>query len=275
MYIKQLILFIYIVSIQIFYSNGLNTVFFYTYENITDYIVLANKYHFDTHIIEYDKYNTLNKRKVLKFKNHINLSYYCKDDICVRVDRNNFPEFVEIPDKNGNIKTYISRSFSYEDLKLHTYSYLMHSKYNICLSSNGQLNNQGNEICYTEIYISFKCTSNSQCLTNKCTEGFCVFNEENPSEFCTDIYRYIYQYIPIFGRRSYMHCGKEIGDLCKTDNECGSKKCLKDGTCGAASAPSDTDGLYEFIFLICSSSIIFIILCLYYCIKLIIIIFME
>ena len=61
---------------------------YYTYENITDYLVLSNKYYFDKQIRAYEKYHILNKNKILKIKNNINLSYYCKDDIYVRVNRN-------------------------------------------------------------------------------------------------------------------------------------------------------------------------------------------
>jgi len=87
---------------------------------------------------------------------------------------------------------YINKSYTYSNLKLRNY---------------GTLN----------IYLSYKCTSDSQCLTNKCIDGVCIFNEEDPTEFCTSIY------INLFIRFSYMYCGKMIGDICKKDKECGSK----------------------------------------------------
>jgi len=51
----------------------------------------------------YDKNHTLSRTEVLKIKNNINLSYYCKNNICVEVERDFLPEFVEIPDEKGNI----------------------------------------------------------------------------------------------------------------------------------------------------------------------------
>jgi len=114
--IKQLILFVYIINIQIMYSYELDNTKFYSYKNLTDYLVIANKYYFDTHIDTYDKNKTINKKEVLKIINHFNLSYYCKNNICVRVNRNNLQPFVEIPDEKGNIKRYISKSYTYISL---------------------------------------------------------------------------------------------------------------------------------------------------------------
>jgi len=45
-----------------------------------------------------------------------------------------------------------------------------------------------------------------------------------------------------------MYCAKSINDLCKTDKECISKNCLKDGTCGPTREPLETNGLFEYIF---------------------------
>jgi len=261
MYIIQLILFI--INIQIIYSYGLNNRLVYTYENLTDYLVLADEYSLNKYISVYNKYQTLNKNKVLKIKNNINLSYYCKNNICVRVDRHNLPEFVEIPDEKGNIKRYISKSYNYNDLKLSKSVYI---NFNKCIYDIGQLNNQKNYKCYSGAYISFKCTSDSQCLTNKCIDGVCIFNEENPIEFCTDIYRYSL----IFGGYSYMYCGKTIHDTCNNNKECGSKNCLKNNTCGKPREPSENDGLREIIIFMYISFIIFIILCFCCCIILLI-----
>jgi len=157
-----LIILIFIINIRITYSYKLNNKIYYTYDNITDYERCKN------FIYTFDKNKTLKKKEVLKIKNNVNLSYYCKNNICVEVNREALPHFVEIPDENDNVKRYISESYRYDQLKS------TELLYNI---SGGH-----------DIIISYKCTSDSQCLTNKCMDGFCIFNEENPTEFCADIY---------------------------------------------------------------------------------------
>jgi len=175
----------------------------------------------------YDKNQILNKSKVLKIRNDFFHSYYCKSNICIQVDSKSLPLlFIEIPDEDGNIKRYISKSYRYNDIKSFRYSTIE--------SGNG--NN----------FISYYCISDSQCLTNKCINGACIFNEENPSEFCTNIYRYSI----FFEGRSYMHCGKEINDICKRNRECASRSCGKNGYCTGGKLPSDTDGILELIILI-------------------------
>ena len=215
----------------------LNNKLIYTYENVTKYIdhIVKNQLFLISYINIYNKNKTLNKSKVLKIKNKFNLSYLCKNDICVKVEYISMPKFVEIPDGKGNIKRYISKSYTYRDLKLHNYDTIKSVEPNI--------------------YLSYKCTSDSQCLTNKCIDGVCIFNEENPTEFCTSIY------INLFIRFSYMHCGKMIGDICKKDKECGSKNCLSQkNICGnPPDGPSDSDITDGLINLICLVIIIFII----------------
>jgi len=247
MYVVPLILYIYIINIQIIYSHRINNILFYTYENITDYINYINsnnQLYLSRYVHIYDKNQTLKKTEVLEIKNKFNINYFCKNNICVKVDWNILPKSVEIPDKNGNIKRYISESYTYDNLKSGDYGRIIYDDYNI--------------------YISYKCTSDSQCLTNKCIDGVCIFNEENPTEFCTDIY------INLIFRFSYMHCGKAIGDICKKDKECGSKNCMTQNVCGnSPDGPSDSDFITGFINLIHLFAIMFIIFCISYCIKLI------
>ncbi|KAL6632494.1 hypothetical protein U3516DRAFT_792291 [Neocallimastix sp. 'constans'] len=94
-------------------------------------------------------------------------------------------------------------------------------------------------MCNTEIYYDGKlfytnCTSNSDCLSNKCLKSVCVFNDDNPIVHCDDIY--------LGGGRSYMHCGKPYHDTCKTDNECSSRICFEDNTCNLQrKGPSDSE----------------------------------
>ncbi|ORX78458.1 hypothetical protein BCR32DRAFT_282256 [Anaeromyces robustus] len=186
--IDNKIFFTYIINIQIKYSYELNNITLYTYENITDCKSGTN------YISVYDKSKILNKNEVLKIKNKFNLSYYCKNDICVEVNRHDLPQFIEIPDKEGNIKRYISKSYTYNDLKLKNY------RYNIYGGPN--------------IRISYKCSSDSQCLTNKCIDGACIFNKENP--------------------------------------KCASKKCFNNSEysyCGTVGEPSDNFGMFQRTFL--------------------------
>ena len=107
-------------NLELLYSELNNNKIVYTYNNLTDYLSLAIKYDLNKYIAIYDQYQTLKKAKVLNFQNKFYRSYICKNDICVQVDRNNLPEFVEIPDEKGNIKRYINRSFSYKDIELHS-----------------------------------------------------------------------------------------------------------------------------------------------------------
>lgn len=89
----------------------------------------------------------------MKITNNHYLRYYCKNGICVIVSHY-LPYFVNIPDEKGNIKWYISKAYTYDNLKLGEYETV---KYD------------GNND-----YLSYKCCSNSQCLTNKCIDGVCI-----------------------------------------------------------------------------------------------------
>jgi len=153
----------------------------------------------------YDESRTLNKTEVLKLKNKYYTHYYCKNDICVELGYDYLSENVEIPDEKGTIKRYISKSYSYEELK---------SVWRTVIGLG------------PDVYFSLNCTSDSQCLTNKCYNNYCVFNEENPIEFCTNIYINLAMF-----SYDYMYCGKAIGEKCKRNKECGSKRCKKN-SCG-------------------------------------------
>ncbi|OUM61351.1 hypothetical protein PIROE2DRAFT_12644 [Piromyces sp. E2] len=196
--IISIIFFICIFNNQISYSYGINDFLLYTYENITDYINNYEYIQYNNNIQIYNKNRTLNKTEVLKLKHHHYIGYYCKNDICVEVDVNYLPKYIEIPYEKGNIKSYISKSYNYKDLKL--------------------------------------------------GEHHDIVMLENPIEFCTDIFINLAMF-----SYSYIHCGKTIGDTCKTNKECGSKKCRKDNTCGfPPEGPSDSSyigGLLNLIYL--------------------------
>ena len=210
MYNKLLIHFLYIITnIQFIYSYYL----IYTYDNITDYDESSSL------ISTYDKNNVLKKNDILGIKDTFYYSYFCKNGFCTQVDIDYLKPLVEIPDEKGNLKRYIQKSCNYN--KLHKCPSGVVRGSSNCTSTNRQTNGQINENCYTDIYISFRCNSDSQCLTNKCIDGYCIFNDKDPCEFCTDIYSNTL----FFGRHSYRHCGKAIGDSCKWNKECGSKKC--------------------------------------------------
>ncbi|OUM57505.1 hypothetical protein PIROE2DRAFT_17492 [Piromyces sp. E2] len=149
---------------------------------------------------------------LLSITNDFYNSYFCKNDICVSVDNDYFRPFVEIPDINGNIKLYISETYSYESLKL---------------------NNTLSKKCFGEICISHKCNNDSECLYNKCIDSYCIFNDKAPITHCDNIY--------LGHRQSYTYCGKAYGDICNSKDECSSKKCY-DNTCGMSTdGPSDSE----------------------------------
>jgi len=56
------------------------------------------------------------KQKYWKLKISLIIVFYCKNNICIQVDRNYLPKFDEIPDEKGYVRRYISWSFSYKDI---------------------------------------------------------------------------------------------------------------------------------------------------------------
>jgi len=102
------------------------------------------------------------------------------------------------------------------------------------------------------------CKNDSDCLSNKCVNNFCVFNDETPIEHCDDIYTE-----PGFlrFRSSYMYCGKAAGDSCKDNNECSSKKCLSNICNTQYKGSNDNEGattVLSVIFVIIGIIIMFI-----------------
>jgi len=124
---KILFFIIYTINIMNIYSYELNitelydidkTKFknirkIYTYDNITDYIYNYN------YIYQYDDSQIRNKSDVLEIEdeNSLGMSYICKNDICTEIDRNDMKFFIEIPDKNKNIKGYIMNSYNYDSIE--------------------------------------------------------------------------------------------------------------------------------------------------------------
>ena len=184
----------------------------------------------------YEEGRVLSKDEVLKIKNEYFLSFFCKNDTCVSTSYDYGDYIIEIPDGNGNMIKYITETCTYDELK--TYN-------------SGCIN---------------KCTSDSQCLSNKCSRNCCVFNDETPVVHCDDIYT-----PPLYfkERSSYMYCGKAYKDTCKTDDECSSKKCYGGNCYMQDKGPSDSeyigDAISRYIIVFIIIIIISICWCCWYC----------
>ncbi|KAL6597636.1 hypothetical protein LY90DRAFT_513289 [Neocallimastix californiae] len=168
----------------------------------------------------------LTKDEVLKLKNAAFVAFYCKGDLCCKTEYGYTEYFAEFPDENGRMKKYITKTCAHDKIGTE--------------KCNGKSYAEG-QVFYTN------CTADSDCLSNKCLKNVCVFNDENPIVHCDDIY--------LGGSRSYMYCGKQYGNTCKTDDECSSKICFEDNTCNMQhKGPSDSEGamgmIYSFYVLI-------------------------
>lgn len=163
----------------------------------------------------------LTKDEVLKLKNAVFVAFYCKDNLCAKTKHSYTDFFAEFPDENGKMKKYITETCPHDQFE------------------SGECNT---EIYYDGNIFYTNCTSNSDCLSNKCLKSVCVFNDENPIVHCDDIY--------LGGGRSYMHCGKPYYDTCKTDDECSSKICVKaEKICNMQrNGPSDSEGTMGMIY---------------------------
>jgi len=138
-----------------------------------------------------DARRTMSIEDVLKIKNENYVSFYCKNDICVETAPIYEDETVKIPDKNGNITTYIVHTCDETEME-----------YNICKNT--------------------ECNADSDCLSNKCINKQCTYNDDEPIIHCDDTYVPGFLFIK---RSSYMHCGKAWGYHCKSNDECSSKIC--------------------------------------------------
>ncbi|ORX81614.1 hypothetical protein BCR32DRAFT_279613 [Anaeromyces robustus] len=148
----------------------------------------------------------LSKEEVLKIRNKYYISYYCKDDICVPSSYNYMGKTIEIPNKNGTLIKYITNTCRYEEIKTNN--------------------------CNSNIL----CNNDFECLSNKCFNNYCVFNDETPIIHCDDIYS------NILFRHSYMYRGKPYNDVCINDNECSSKQCTHETCDIQENGPSDNEG---------------------------------
>jgi len=208
MHNKNILLFI-IYYFQVIYALNVEETILYTYNNITSY---DKKYSYI-----YTFTNSISKDELLNITDSgFYQSHFCKNDICVKTDNQYEKPFIEIPDKNGNVHLYISRTFLYKDIKLK-------------IPLDGR--------CSNDACISYKCNNDSECLYNKCIDNLCAFNDEAPVVHCDNIY--------LGHRKSYMYCGKAYGDTCNNEDECSSKFC-KENICGLqVLGPSEGEGINE------------------------------
>jgi len=234
MYNKSLILTLYIVFFffQIIYTNNMNEKILYTYNNITTHPKVGN--------FVYTYKSFLSKERVLNITDEFYGGYFCKNDICVSMDYQYEKPFIEIPDINGNIKLYISKTYLYKDVKL---------------------NNPINKECHSNnTCISYKCNNDSECLYNKCIDNYCIFNDKAPIVHCDNIY--------LGHRKSYTYCGKAYGDTCNIDDDCSSKICTPQGICNLQRhGPSESDSMPpdSFLYIFYSSCLILIIISISIC----------
>jgi len=183
--------------------------------------------------------NYSTKEEVLKITNKYYISYYCKNNTCVLTDYNYANNYIEFPDKNGNLIKYISETCSY----------------NVIESDN----------CYT-----INCKNDNDCLYNKCYKNHCMFNNETDIIHCDDIY---IKPTILKNKSSYMYCGKAYGDICKNNNECSSKQCKNNYCLMQTNGPSDSEGIgiafellfYIFIFVFILVFFILILYIIYKC----------
>ncbi|ORY76425.1 hypothetical protein LY90DRAFT_630252 [Neocallimastix californiae] len=119
----------------------------------------------------------MSKEDVLKIKDEKYTSFYCKNDICVKTDPLYDDKTVEIPDEHGNVTTYIVDTC------------------NIQAAQNNDC-------------PSMECNTDSDCLSNKCVNKHCVFNNKEPMIHCEDIQGPDFLFIK---GELYMHCGKAWG----------------------------------------------------------------
>jgi len=177
-----------------------------------------------------DDGTVMKKDEVLAIKgeHYVYTTFYCKSDNCVAV--NGDANIVEIPNENGNKIKYIANACTAEKIGLGK-----------CSALN-------------------KCNADSDCLSNKCIDNYCAFNEENPIETCVNIY----DINTITGSMSnHMNCGKSFGEKCSINGECASLNCYE--TCQESKQPSESDyigiDITRFVLIFVFGILIIIIIC--------------
>ena len=112
--------------------------------------------------------NILNKEEVLKITNEYYISYHCKNDICVLTNYDYSTHIINIPDEYGNIIEYITDTCNYNDIQL-----------NKCTIKNF-------------------CNNDKECLSNKCYNNICIFNNETQIVHYYNIYIIAYNVYQAF-----------------------------------------------------------------------------
>ncbi|ORX33469.1 hypothetical protein BCR36DRAFT_412123 [Piromyces finnis] len=137
----------------------------YNFSYLVTYLYIISIIQF---VNSYKEGDILTKKEVLNITNEYYISFYCKNDICVLVHNEYFDRVIEIPNENGTMIKYITYTCSYDNI--------ISGK-----CSDKTCDDYGN-------YTYNTCKNDSECLSNKCFNNFCMFNEENPIDHCDDVY---------------------------------------------------------------------------------------
>ncbi|KAG4089726.1 hypothetical protein H8356DRAFT_1717012 [Neocallimastix lanati (nom. inval.)] len=168
----------------------------------------------------YKKKPILTKDEVLKLTDAKPIKYYCKNNLCTYVEDYELFPFAIFLDENNKETSYIIETCTYDNA-------ILGNCHNITKKLEGK-------------YYSTICTENSNCLSERCVNGYCVFNDLNPVICCVTVYT------PKFlsgEPESHMHCGKALHEPCHSSSECSSELCGTDGFCFFDPfIPSDSDG---------------------------------
>ena len=168
----------------------------------------------------YKKKPILTKDEVLKLTDAKPIKYYCKNNLCTYVQNNIQDPFAIFFDENEEATSYIIETCTYDNA-------ILGNCPNITKTIEGK-------------YYSTICTENSDCLSDRCVNGFCVFNDLNPVICCVNVYTFTW----LSGKPdSHIHCGKALNEPCHSNDECSSEICSKNGLCLFSNyTPSDSDG---------------------------------
>ena len=157
-------------------------------------INIESNYIPDEFIYYFNSTTGFNKNKLFsnKIKRGVKHTYFCKNNMCLRIEDYNIKPFIEFPDENGYIHKYILTPYN---------------------DSNNETN-----------FVSTECKNNTQCLSNKCLNKTCTYNEKSNIERC-DV---MYTAVTLFSfSEEYVYCGKMIGESCTKNSECSFKLCDK------------------------------------------------
>ncbi|KAL6600835.1 hypothetical protein U3516DRAFT_84354, partial [Neocallimastix sp. 'constans'] len=176
-------------------------------------------------------YNTLKT-----FEKTDNRKGICKYDVCFNLMLKK--PFIELPDTNGTLHIYIVEPYQ--------------AHYNV----NKEM-----------LPFSTKCKSNEQCFSDKCVNNTCIRNLQANILRCDTLYTHPHLFI---SQKSFIHCGRMLGDSCDKNDECSSNYCEEPYCYENPYQPSDTDTMnlnMEYLGLIGGIVIFALITACFCCIK--------